>query len=266
MAKAIDLTNQRFNRLTVIERDKDKKDKSRQVWWRCKCDCGKEISVRGQSLRNGNTQSCGCYGLEKRTEAIKKSEKVLIHCKEMAKSNKKDMLGYQIGKLTVIEATDLNKNGSAVWKCKCDCGNITYVTQNCLYKGDTKSCGCIKSYGEEKISKILLKNNITFEREKQFKSCILPSGRLAKFDFYVDDKYIIEFDGKQHFIQNDFFQQSFEEIQLYDKLKNQWCFDNNIKIIRIPYTHLDKISIKDLLLETSKFILKERDYYVKSTN
>ena len=58
MAKAIDLTGQKFNRLLVLERD-TKKDKSRQAWWKCRCDCGKEISVRGYCLRNGNTQSCG---------------------------------------------------------------------------------------------------------------------------------------------------------------------------------------------------------------
>jgi hypothetical protein len=257
MANAIDLKGQRFNRLIVIERDYNKKDKSRQAWWKCKCDCGKEISVRGQCLRNGNTQSCGCYGTEKRNEAIRKSEKVFAHCKEMAQLNKKDMLGYQIGKLTVIEATDLNKKGSAIWKCKCECGNITYVTQNCLHKGDSKSCGCIKSFGEEQITKILINNNIKFEREKQFNDCILPSGKLARFDFYVNNQYIIEFDGKQHFVENDFFQQSLEEIQEYDKIKNQWCFNNKIKIIRIPYTHLENMCLEDLLLETSNYILKE---------
>ena len=50
MAKAIDLTGQKFNRLLVLGRDDTKKDKSRQAWWKCRCDCGKEISVRGQYL------------------------------------------------------------------------------------------------------------------------------------------------------------------------------------------------------------------------
>lgn len=257
MAKAIDLKGKRFNRLIVLERDYSKKDKSRQAWWKCKCDCGNEISVRGQCLRNGNTQSCGCYGFEKRTEAIRKSEKVAQHCREMSQLNHKNMLGYRIGKLTVIEKTDLSKNGSVVWKCQCDCGNITYVTQNCLHKGDTKSCGCIKSFGEEKIIQLLIKHNINFEKEKQFDTCILPSGKRARFDFYVNNKYIIEFDGKQHFTQNDFFQQSLEQIQQYDTIKNKWCFLNNIPIIRIPYTHLEKININDLILDTSNFIVKE---------
>ena len=259
MAKAIDLTGQRFNRLVVLERDLDKKDKSRQAWWKCKCDCGNIISVRGQCLRTGNTQSCGCYGFEKRQEGILKSEKVKQHCQELAKNNIKNLVGQKFGKLTVLELTDIRKNGSPVWICKCDCGNITYVTSNCLTKGDTKSCGCLKSYGEEKISKILLNNNIPFEREKQFDNCILPSNKKARFDFFVDNQYIIEFDGKQHYEENNFFQQSLTQIQNYDKIKNLWCINNNIPIIRIPYYYLNKITIKDLKLETSKFIIKKEE-------
>ena len=69
-----------------------------------------------------------------------------------------------------------------------------------LQNGATRSCGCIKtSWGEENIAVLLEANNLSFEREKQFDSCILPSGRKAKFDFYVNYSYLIEFDGRQHF-------------------------------------------------------------------
>lgn len=39
-------------------------------------------------------------------------------------------------------------------------------------------------------------------------------------------------------------------------IKNQWCKDNNIPLIRIPYTHLDKLIIEDLKLETTTFLVK----------
>lgn len=41
-------------------------------------------------------------------------------------------------------------------------------------------------------------------------------------------------------------------------LKNEYCFKNNIPIIRIPYTHYSELELKDLLLETSQFIIKEQ--------
>ena len=257
MAKIIDLTSQRFGRLYVICRDLDKKDKSRQAWWKCRCDCGNEISVRGQCLRNGNTQSCGCLGKEKRAEAVKEwlySEENKKHCQQI--SQKSNLLNQRFGKLLVIEKTDLRKYNNIIWKCRCDCGNITYVPTNSLTKGDTKSCGCMKSFGEEKISSLLLEYNIPFKREYIFNDCIFRDTKSkARFDFYVNNQYIIEYDGKQHFEENDFFQQSLENVKEHDNYKNQYCKINNIPIIRIPFTHLEKIQIEDLLLDKTKFLI-----------
>lgn len=60
--KIIDITGQKFNRLTVIEYYKQ--DKNRCTLWKCKCDCGKIVIVRGVHLKNGHTKSCGCYAKE----------------------------------------------------------------------------------------------------------------------------------------------------------------------------------------------------------
>lgn len=53
--KLIDLTGQRFGRLTVLYRDKEKeKEKNNQTtFWRCKCDCGNEISLAEEGENNG---------------------------------------------------------------------------------------------------------------------------------------------------------------------------------------------------------------------
>lgn len=55
-----------------------------------------------------------------------------------------DLSGQKFGKLTVIEKTGRNKQGNALWKCCCDCGNIVVVRGSDLKNGNTKSCGCIK--------------------------------------------------------------------------------------------------------------------------
>lgn len=67
MPKRIDITGQKFGRLTVIERAETHysglgKYKGGQAvpMWRCICDCGNETTVRGDSLRCGKTKSCGC--------------------------------------------------------------------------------------------------------------------------------------------------------------------------------------------------------------
>jgi hypothetical protein len=60
MGKLIDLTGQRFGRLTVIERAGTR---NRMALWHCKCDCGKDTFVLSGSLNSGVSRSCGCFRL-----------------------------------------------------------------------------------------------------------------------------------------------------------------------------------------------------------
>lgn len=61
MPKLIDLTGQRFGKLTVIQRGEDVHFSGKPcVCWVCRCDCGKIKTISGASLRSGHTKSCGC--------------------------------------------------------------------------------------------------------------------------------------------------------------------------------------------------------------
>ena len=62
MGKFIDLTGQKFGRLTVLSRTDN--NKHRQVMWLCQCKCGNFIVVRGYRLKDGHTKSCGCLHKE----------------------------------------------------------------------------------------------------------------------------------------------------------------------------------------------------------
>ena len=128
MPAKIDLTGQKFNRLTVIKESENKR--GGRVTWICQCECGNIVEVTSKNLRDRTTQSCGCL-------------------------KRKNILGQKFGKLTVIEYTNENRHGIALWKCKCDCGNIVDVRVEHL-KGQshsrTISCGCAsQSSGEIKI-------------------------------------------------------------------------------------------------------------------
>lgn len=57
MQKSEDLTGKRFGKLTVISKAENIGD---SVSWNCICDCGKTKVIRGYSLKNGDTKSCGC--------------------------------------------------------------------------------------------------------------------------------------------------------------------------------------------------------------
>lgn len=61
-AQAIDISSQRFGRLTAVE--KTGKNSGTNIIWRCLCDCGKECLVNTSALRTGKTSSCGCLSKE----------------------------------------------------------------------------------------------------------------------------------------------------------------------------------------------------------
>ena len=209
----IDLTNQKFGRWTVLYRA-DKKGSKGQVYWHCKCECGNEKDIDGCELRRGGSKSCGCLRKERVQEA-----------------NTKNLIGQRFGKLTVIEKTDKRSNNRfIVWKCKCDCGNICEVISSSLKNGHTKSCGCLNSKGELKIIQILKNHNILFETQKTFENCkFKDTNYLAKFDFYINNKYIIEFDGIQHFkIEGWNTQENFIKVKEHDDFKNKYCKEHNI--------------------------------------
>ena len=68
MGKFIDLTGQKFGRLTVKSK-LPQENGQKIIYWLCDCDCGtKNIKIRGYSLRNGHTKSCGCLNIEKTIE------------------------------------------------------------------------------------------------------------------------------------------------------------------------------------------------------
>ena len=69
MSHLIDLSGQRFGRLTVIEKTTPKNG-STNAFWLCRCDCGKETIVCGTTLRKGESKSCGCFRADYRRKEM----------------------------------------------------------------------------------------------------------------------------------------------------------------------------------------------------
>lgn len=104
---------------------------------------------------------------------------------------------------------------------------------------------CKKSKGELKIRQWLIENDKQFIHQKYFEDCINPESRYRlPFDFYLPNENIcIEFDGEQHFKPCKRFggRKEFEKIKKYDILKNEYCKNKKIKLIRIPFTSIKNI-------------------------
>lgn len=236
--KRIEMTGKRFGRLVVTKFAYTKYIKPRcaRAMWYCNCDCGNEdIIVEGYKLRSGNTQSCGCLRLDKLREAI------VV-----------DLTNKKFGKLTALYPVTDTSKGRMKWFCKCDCENTCIVDEYHLQSGNTQSCGCIKSKGEEKIQKILSDLGIKFHKEHTFQDCINPeTGAKLKFDFYLKDYNIcIEYNGIQHYQYREgsyFSKEAVLGIQKRDKIKQDYCRHNSIPLIIIPYIDIDDIDDNYLL-------------------
>lgn len=242
--KVDDLMGKKFGLLTVVQRVSNK---GKQVRYLCKCDCGNEKIFYSTNLKRGLSTSCGCYRAEKAKELLFQ-----------------DLTGQRFGKLTVLCMDHYeNKNNNYFWKCICECGTETITTSAHLKSGHTSSCGCIMSLGEAKIVGLLTEHNIEFKKNISH-GLILPTGGKARYDFSIYDndgnlKYLIEYDGLQHY---SYFENSawdkngkFEIRQDSDKLKNEWCIENNIPLIRIPFSQYKNLCIDDLRLETTKYLI-----------
>ena len=103
---------------------------------------------------------------------------------------------------------------------------------------------CNMSKGEREVSLWLNKNNIQYETQKRFPDC--KNKRSLPFDFYIPDyNMCIEYDGQQHFKPNRLWLDktiseekaniNFERTQLHDKIKNKYCKDKGIILVRIRY-------------------------------
>lgn len=227
-----------YGYLTVIARAENDKDNRAQ--WLCKCKCGNEVIVRGKSLRNGNTKSCGCY--QKERAAQSNMDRV------------GNLVGQRFGKLQVISEagfiTHTNGKRSRIYNCLCDCGNYCQIQHQYLAFGDTTSCGCIRSKGEFQIEQLLKEHNINFQREYSFDN--LKDKLSLRFDFAIFNNKnellgLIEYQGEQHYCKSNGFYS--EDLIKHDKMKIDFCNKNNIKLKHIIYKKNYNLTWEDLRLE-----------------
>lgn len=120
--KIKDITGQRFFMLKAISfYDKN------PTRWKFKCDCGKIKVMPIRHILDGNTKSCGCL-----------------------KNKRQNKVGEKHGRLLVVSFHE-KRRGKLLWKCICECGNITFATTGELNAKTRVSCGCQQL---EKISSL----------------------------------------------------------------------------------------------------------------
>jgi hypothetical protein len=127
MGKTINITEQRFG--FWVAKKPGEKNKNGQTQWLCVCECGKEKLVTLNSLRTGNSTSCGC------NHAPNLHEK-------------------KFGKLLVLKIDVTKTGGRRHWECQCRCGNLITATTYQLRNKIVTSCGRCPS--EKSVTKSII--------------------------------------------------------------------------------------------------------------
>ena len=223
-----DLTGKKFGRLTPLYYIKGGK-------WHCKCECGNECDVDTRNLNSGHSKSCGCL------------------VKDINSANNTvNMLNYEDENLKVIKRKGSTSGGIALWECLCKHCGTHFITEGAnIRSGDTKSCVCVHSFNERKITKMLLDNNIEFATQYTFsdlkgKDNIHP----LRFDFAIFKNgqlsHLIEYNGMQHYQKtNGAWGRGYDTLVENDNKKIQYCKDNNIELRIIKYDQT--YGLKDLI-------------------
>lgn len=125
-----------------------------------------------------------------------------------------------------------------------ECGKSFVTSLSCFEEHGGQvcpDCSGSESIGEKKIRHYLEDYKIEFIYQKWFVDC--RDKKPLPFDFYLPAcNTIIEFDGRQHFGETNYFTYSFEDTKKHDEIKNKYCEDNGINLIRIPYWNINKIN------------------------
>ena len=207
-----------------------------KVWWKCSENATHEWDIN-ISARNKGSGCPYCYG-----RYPTKENNLLVCNPELAlewnyeKNNKKP------------KDYCTNSNLKVWWKCKI-CGNEWESTIS--NRSNNRGCPeCNESKGEKKVKEVCKLYNVPHDSQFTFDDLRGISNGLLKFDvpiFWDEEKtqlrMLIEFDGEQHFrwIKGMMTKKDFEKLQYHDKLKNEYCKDNNIKLLRIRYDDFNKI-------------------------
>lgn len=181
-------------------------------------------NVEWLAYPNSILRGCGCpkCGGEKIGNKLRKTHEQYI---EDLKSVNRDIVPME---------TYVDSFTSILHRCLID-GNEWYAKPVNILSG----CGCPQcniSHGEKSVKLWLDSHGVKYMQQKAFDDCcdIKP----LPFDFYLPEyNCCIEYDGEQHYRAVDYFggEDGFKKTVAHDNIKNDYCKNNDIKLLRIPY-------------------------------
>jgi very-short-patch-repair endonuclease len=261
LVRLSDYINARTTIIFSCKRCKKQFKKKPKELSKIKCSCEEREIKYKESIKNKEIELIEKY--------INIREKILHKCKKcnlLFKSSPKSILNSKIGctscsgrifsidkyksllpsNLKLISKEYIGSNKKHKHLC-IDC-NFEFITKpNYILHMNTNCPNCSKSKGEREIMCFLNDKKIKYINEYT----VNINEKNLRFDFFIEEfNLMIEYDGIQHFKPVDLFggEESFIKQTEYDILKDKWCLENKIKLLRIPYyENVEKILCIELI-------------------
>jgi hypothetical protein len=206
---------------------------------RLKCMCGKEYNQKFNKFYMSKFKCCNECMIRERGLNIRNSY-------EEVKQNVESVSGYKL--------ISKKYNGYRdKLKILCPEGHTFMMSYKNFYYEHCRCLSCSESKPVQRIKKYLQDNFYIFEQEYKFEDLLGIGNNLLRFDFAIFEdikktklKCLIEYDGQFHF--KKFYDgDGYETTVIHDKLKDKYCINNNIRLIRIPYWKQD--NVENILME-----------------
>lgn len=245
--KANDSSKLKLDQLKIIAKELSNSElldsdyKNNQSKLNFRCSCGEEFKTSWMEFSSRNKRTCNkCSGMDRQDyDSVKKYIESNSNSKLVSKEYKTLHTKLEI---------------------ECECGEIylaTFREFRDRLKRKCKKCRGGYSNNELFVKEILNKHNIRYKEQFTMEGCV--NEKQLPFDFYLPDyNVLIEVDGEQHFRPYRFEDtiNNFADRIYNDCIKNSYCEDNNIHLIRIPYYNIKKAE-KIIIQEISKYVNTE---------
>lgn len=150
------------------------------------------------------------------------------------------------------------KNSHKKYLFECDKKHLFKIQLDHITNLNNWCNKCNETKGENNITNYLVKYNIKHISQKKFKK--LKYKRLLRYDFYlIDYNLLIEYDGEQHFnnnTRNKHFNKTYKIRRFKDILKNKYCLEHKINLLRISFK--EYFYIENIINATINKIKKEK--------
>ena len=195
-----------------------------------RCKCGSEFETSLASFKENGKRCNACYK------------------EDVSSSQRKDFdeVKKKVSETECVLLSDSNDyvNQYSKLRFKCPCGRKFSRSLTNFLRRDKLCPNCTSSKGEKAVSEVLTLKNACFKKEYSFDGLVSMKGNPLRFDFALLEngcvKSLIEYDGEFHY-QQLINEELFLNQKYNDNLKDVYCKNNNIPLLRIPYFELENI-------------------------